>query len=532
MKVMVIDDEPIVCVGLRKLVPWEQHGFEWLGTAENGLDALRQMESRRPDLIIVDCRMPLMDGLQLLREVSERQIPLKSVILSSHDEFMYAQQALQLGASDYLLKPPDLERFLEVVLRVKKEWEAEKALKQQMQDHFPVMVERFLHSLVDGAKQKMSLFREKTKFFGLALHPGAFRVCLLEIEDETGRLDHYSVEDQHLIHFAVANIIEETFEEWTEKALLQKQSRRFVLLLNEAEEGEDRQKPLLPQLRQLIANVRNTLRLGMTIGVSQRYSSLLNDCKSAYDNAKTALRYKYYTGANEAICMDDLGNEQALAGSGRDASAFSEEELLLSLRVCDENGLETWLAAFSAYLKSRSFTQHETKTLSLQQMIAATHVLVEMHPQLQLDELMSTRDMERIFQAGTIDELLRLLRSFLQDLLATTQSLRRSGKNAVIEKAKAYIQENYASNLTLETIASEVFLSPVYLSFLFKQVEAVNITDYITQVRIDRAKTLLRTTNGKTYEIAGRVGYQDDKYFARIFKKKVGMTPSEFRSQQ
>jgi len=531
MKVMVIDDEPIVCVGLRKLVPWEQHGFEWLGTAENGLEALRRIEDNRPDLIIVDCRMPLMDGLQLLREVGERQIPLKSVILSSHDEFMYAQQALQLGASDYLLKPPDLGKFLEVILRVKKEWETEKALKQQMQDHFPVMVERFLHSLVDGVRQKESLFREKTAFFGLPLHPGEFRVCLIEIEDESGKLDRYPVEDQHLIHFAVANIIDETFGEWTEKALLQEQSRRFVLLLNEAEAGDDRQAFLRSQSRQLIVNVRRTLKLGMTIGVSHRYPSLLSDCKAAYENAKIALRYKYYTGANEAILMDDLGNGHALAGGGHESS-FSEEDLVMSLRVCNENGLESWLSAFAAYLKSRSFTQHETKTLSLQQMIAATHVLIEMHPQLQLDELMSTNDMERIFRAGTIEELLRLLRTFLNGLLTTTQDLRRSGKNAVIETTKAYIQENYAKNLTLETIASEVFLSPVYLSFLFKQVESVNITDYITQVRIDRAKTLLRTSNERTYEIAGRVGYQDDKYFARIFKKKVGMTPSEFRSQR
>jgi len=532
MKVMVIDDEPIVSVGLRKLVPWEEHGFEWLGAAENGMEALRMIESKPPDLIVVDCRMPVMDGLQLLREIASRQIPVKSVILSSHDEFMYAQQALQLGASDYLLKPPDLDRLLEVILRVKKEWETEKALKQQMKDNFPVMVERFLHSLVDGTRQKEDVFLEKTKYLRLPIHPGPFRACLLEIEDETGRLDRYSVEDHHLIHFAVANVIEETFGEWRAKALLQEQSRRFILLLNEEDGDPERPAVLRSLLKQLIGNLRTTLKLGATAGVSKRYPLLLNDCRSAYENAKTALRYKYYTGPNQAIFMDDLesGLGQADAGSG-DRSAMSEEDLLMSLRVCDENGLDAWLSSFISFLKCRSFNQQETKTLSLQQMIAATRVLAEMHPQLQLDELLSTDDIARIFRAGTIEELSGLLREFLYGLLATTQSLRKSGKNSVIEKTKAYIQDNFARNLTLETIAAEVFLSPVYLSFLFKQVEAMNITDYITQVRIDRAKALLLTTNGKTYEIAGLVGYQDDKYFARIFKKRVGMTPSEFRSQ-
>jgi two-component system response regulator YesN len=285
-------------------------------------------------------------------------------------------------------------------------------------------------------------------------------------------------------------------------------------------------------LRQVVSNLQTTLKLGATVGLSKRYPSLISDCKAAYDNAKTALRYKYYTGANQLICMDDLETDQGLTNAHtKDHALLREEELLMSLRVCNETGLEAWLSSFLAFLKNETLSQHETKTISLQQMIAATHVLVEMHPQLQLDELLSAQDMERIFRAGTLDDLSDLLRAFMLGLLAKTQSLRKSGKNAVIEKTKAYIQEHYALNLTLETIAAEVYLSPVYLSFLFKQVEAMNITDYITQVRIDRAKGLLHGTHLKTSEIAGLVGYQDDKYFTRIFKKRVGMTPTEYRAQ-
>jgi two-component system response regulator YesN len=99
----------------------------------------------------------------------------------------------------------------------------------------------------------------------------------------------------------------------------------------------------------------------------------------------------------------------------------------------------------------------------------------------------------------------------------------------VVESAKAYIRANFYKNLTLDKIANEVYVSPVYLSFLFKQVESVNLTDYIAEVRLDKAKELLVSTNYKTYEIAKQVGYQDEKYFSRLFKKKTGLTPSEFR---
>ena len=178
-----------------------------------------------------------------------------------------------------MLKPPDLDQFLEVILRVKKEWESENALKRQMKENFPVMVERFLHSLIDGTKQKQDVFREKTEYLRLPIHSGAFRVCLLEIEDESGKLDRYTVEDHHLIHFAVANIIEETFESWSAKVVFQEQSRRFIILCNI---DKEEQIPLLRTLlQQLIANLQTTLRLGAPIGVSRHCSSLLSDCKTA-----------------------------------------------------------------------------------------------------------------------------------------------------------------------------------------------------------------------------------------------------------
>lgn len=529
MKVIVIDDEPIVTIALRKLIPWEEYGFEWMGTANNGAEALALIEAKHPHLIIVDCQMPIMDGLLLLRELDARGIRLKSIILSGHDEFMYAQQALQLGASDYLLKPPDMERLVSVILRVKQEWEAENILKQQIKENFPVMVERFLHSLIDGMNQKPDIFLDKTAYLGIPLQAGAFRICLLEMEDETGKLEQYTVEDQQLIHFAVANIVEETMEAWRFKVHFQEQNQRFIMIFNMDDERSF--NPLQELLRQLMINLRETLNLGSTIGVSRLFSNLLSDCKIAYENAKLALQYKYYTGGNQIIFIDDLEEQAGVASTGKDIYSVQDEDLIMSIRVGNESGLAAWLASFILFLKEQAFNQHESKTISLQQMVAATHTMLEMHPQLQLDELLATTDIEKIFKASTIDELAQFMKQFLYKLLALTQNLRKSGKNVVIDKTKEFILENFRHNITLEMIASEVFLSPVYLSFLFKQVESINITDYITSVRIDHAKDLLRKTNGKTYEIANLVGYQDDKYFSRIFKKRVGITPSEYRAQ-
>jgi two-component system response regulator YesN len=148
-----------------------------------------------------------------------------------------------------------------------------------------------------------------------------------------------------------------------------------------------------------------------------------------------------------------------------------------------------------------------------------------------LDDLLTTGNIDAVFSVSTLDELEDLVKKYLFNLLLLTQELRKSGNNMVVEKTKEYINTHYNQNITLEMIAKEVFVSPVYLSFLFKQVESINLTNYLTNARIEQAKRLLQTTIYKTYEVAYNVGYQDEKYFSRIFKKKMGMTPTEYRNQ-
>ncbi|TDF97960.1 helix-turn-helix transcriptional regulator [Paenibacillus piri] len=136
-----------------------------------------------------------------------------------------------------------------------------------------------------------------------------------------------------------------------------------------------------------------------------------------------------------------------------------------------------------------------------------------------------------MFSVSTLEELGGIIGAYLFHLLSVTRELRNSGNNAVVEKTKDFIHSHYSRNITLDMIAKEVFVSSVYLSFLFKQVESINLTDYLTHVRMEQAKRLLQTTALKTYEIAGQVGYHDEKYFSRIFKKKFGLTPTEYRNQ-
>jgi two-component system response regulator YesN len=530
MRIMVVDDEPIVTTGLRALIPWEQYGFEWLEPAANGAEALEKMERQLPNLILIDCKMPVMDGLELLARIHERKWPVKSVILSGYDEFQYAQQALKLGASEYVLKPPDLDKLVETVTCIKKEWEEEQRLARQLKENLPVIRDRFLRGLLEGARLTKTVFLEKTGYLNLQIAPGSFILGLMHIEEDPEYPKSHTYEEQQLMNFAISNVAEETLSRWKRKCLFWESQQRLAIIVNaEPDDFEAFKKDCYT----VVENVSKTLKYYVTIGLSPMLNQLLLDGKHAYEKAKTALEYKYYTGPNEVIALSDLEWEKTshLCENPRKETAalFRDEHLSIALKVGNEMELRQWIKAFLQYLKQQDFPVYMTKTLCLQSMISAAHVVTELHPRVQLEQILNAEHIRAVMSTSSIEELESLLNHFLLGLLGLTIEIRKSGKNTVVESAKSYIRENFRKNLTLDIIANEVYVSPVYLSFLFKQVESVNLTDYIAEVRLDKAKELLVSTNYKTYEIAKQVGYQDEKYFSRLFKKKTGLTPSEFR---
>lgn len=530
MKVMVIDDEPIVAKGLQKLVPWQEHGFEYIGSANNGQEALVLIEQLQPDLMIVDCKMPVMDGITLIQEIERRELPIKSIILSGHDEFSYAQQALKHGASDYFLKPPDLERLLEACIKLKQEKAEELRIKQQIKENIPVMIQRFLLSLIDTRKLSVEDFQNQSSYLNIPLQAGPFCIAVLEMFDTEDKLEGYSYEDYQLIYFAMANIMQETLNSWTKKAIVQDADQRFIMILN-LRYHEDMEQ-LRVDLKQVIDNIQGTLKLSVAIGVSQYQSSLIHEGKKAYSEAKLAVQYKYYTGLNEVIYLEEIAWEKtAYIESGRNLLNLQDEALLLCLKVGDLDGMSAWVHSFIETLKQGVHSTQETKMMSVQYMLTACHTFIDIHPTIPMEQIFTAKDFKQVFQAETLDELRVLLQRFLSHLVYLSQDLRTSDKNIAVEKTKQYIAENFHLNLSLDSIAREVHLAPAYLSYLFKQVEFVTITEYLTTVRLEHAKELLQHTTHKANEISGMVGYLDNKYFSRLFKRNTGMTPIEYRQQ-
>lgn len=526
MKVMVIDDEPIVAKGLRSLIGWERLGCSWLEPADNAFTALERIESELPDLLIVDCKMPGMGGIELLQKVRARHQQMKSIFLSGFDEFGLAQQAIRLGASEYMLKPPDIDELEATISRLRGEWEEERSIKRQMEDHLPLHRERFLRSLLEGATLEETAFAEKAGELGLPLSAGDFLAVVVGIEPNPDEPAALTYEDRLDMNAKLRSVAADTLRAYPALAMTWDERQRLAVVVTGA---EARSTGLRADLRRLCDMAGRMAKGLVNVGVSQLHRDLHANGKTAYQQASAALEYKYYTGPGEVVFLGDIDWERTSAGKPEKDAPLRFDELRNALKVGIPGELDRWLDTFGRYVKSPEFPIMHTKAIGLQTVMFACQVLGEMHPKFQLGDWLTPARIHAIVSSESLLAMVDCVRNMLVAIMRHSIELRKSGKHSSVEKAKLYIDCHYAANISLEKLAKETCLSPEYLSFLFKQVESITISDYVTHVRIEQAKRLLKSTPLTIYEIAEKVGYSDEKYFSRIFKKKTGFTPSEFK---
>lgn len=217
LKIMIVDDEFYFREALKVSLPWNELGFMICGEAKNGKEALEKLEDLKPDIILVDINMPIMDGLEFVQEIRETGSGCKIIILTGHSEFLYAKQAVQLGVYNYILKPVNEKELTETLFKIKKAIHREKSirieidrLKQQVKESIPLLKDKFLNELIQGSliPNKKDL-EKRMEYLGINLCSEYYRVATIEINHENYK--QWNDEDKQLWKFAVSNIACEIF---------------------------------------------------------------------------------------------------------------------------------------------------------------------------------------------------------------------------------------------------------------------------------------------------------------------------------
>lgn len=527
-RVLLVDDEPIILESLKVAIPWEQWGMEVVGEARNGQEALTAADYLLPDVIISDIRMPVIDGITFMRNVmacreeKELKEPL-FIVVSGYGEFDYAREALRHGAFDYVLKPIDHDELEAIIEKAKlklddyhlKRLEEEK-LRISVQRLSDTAKERLYSEMMDGQAPSPLLQ------VGLELDPLETPYYLMLVQLDPVISGGWMAEEKRLRFFAMDNILKEVAAQNEALAVFPYYSGEWILLF--AEMPADR-KQLLGE--KIVHALETNAKLTCSVGISPSRIGLphLNLC---YQQAVKALHRRFHQTSEKVFIREEDNAVLELPSAGYPVSI--EKQLVDSVKTLNQPGISLVLKQLGEQLSQSAVTRDTTKRI-LFEMAVIAHRQLDFLPSVPGDVLYKFYD--QLEQSHTLQEMIRSLGLSLAKWVELAGNLRsqQSGPG-LIDKAKRYIDSHYQHDIGIEEVAEHVQISFSYFCTLFKQTAGCTFLEYLTRFRIQKACQLLRQSEVKVYQIAPLVGYQDPRYFTQVFKKMMGMTPSEYREQQ
>lgn len=526
-KLLIVDDEAESREGILHSLPWEKHGFRIVGSATNGREALRMMSESNPDLMLLDIRMPVMNGLAVLEKLAEQGSSVKVIILSGYDDFSYCQQALRYGAADYLLKPCRPQEILNCLNKLKNQIVIEEKqshqwdfLLQKFQENLPILRENLLMTLIQHKLTDSETALSRWKLFQMEVVPQNIGLALIRI-DQQSKLTSSPGEIEIIKHSLYQELESIAKLPPALKTVISYYHDHLIILWNVDAEPLAVFSRRMEQFRQSVAR---SMPITVTIGLGEPAPDLPR-LHTAFHSAILALEHGFWKGPDRIIHYHEINDDAPTPNL-----AFEQEENLIInyIRSNNQEGLE---GAIESFFDNLAIPGKNSKDY-IQKMITALicsvyHVCLErgINPESVFGPKLAILD--ELPRIETLTELHQRILSCFKEIIRTNPLQKNQRK--MVTQAVNYIEEHYSEDLTLESVARLVFVSPGYLSVSFKQVLQKNFVDYIAEVRVKRAKELLKDFHLKIYEIAIQIGYKDEKYFSQIFKKITGMTPNQYR---
>lgn len=525
----VMDDIQMVVSGVAYQIPWAEHRIEIIGTAGDGKKGLEMIRELRPDIVLTDICMPKLGGCEMIRQIVEEDLPTKVIFMSGFNNFAYAQEAVRLGASDFLLKPFTRNQVLQSVLKVRKSIEVEREkedkflrLEQQVLKGKHHLRDEFLRGLLHQSKAVDPI--EQWSELGLSVLLPSYQVLVLEPEYRSSRTRAETETYPNKLIWEESDRIqiEDVLAAKGSSILLQVNAYRLVALVKSKADsaGERLWEQCAESLDKLCLH---SVSIGISL-VKEEPSGI----QEAYMEAEKALDFRfYYTGPSvNTFARPDL--EYPLPRY----SPEKERELLYALRSgVKEQTLEMLEDIFLTWILQAGQPDPAVIIQLFQTLISAIYrTMLELIKDEQHAELEAKISQVQGHYRQNFADWMQALADFCEFSCDLLQSRQLKDYSQLIRQVKLYIEQNLNSNLTVNSCAKAVHISPSYLANLFKKETSMTLASYIANVRIEKAKEWLME-GVQVQLISAQLGYEDRPYFSEMFKKHCGMTPSTFRQQ-
>jgi two-component system response regulator YesN len=539
LKIFLAEDEVIVRETIKRMIPWENLGFELVGEAADGEMALPLLIRQQPDLLITDIKMPFMDGLTLAR-LAKKEVPgLKVVILSGYDDFNYAKQAINIGVEDYLLKPITKNALIERLTEIRSRYEDEKTQREyyekfhrEMQAYEKNSSRDFFEALVSGSLDMMEVYKRAEKL-GLDIVAESYNVLIFTMncnEDFSGQREGYSSWEAESLE-----MLEKFFTGHPFAMLFRSNVFSYgVLIKGEKNSIRENTRICVEEIRKIFDRKEDNKEWFVAVGESVER---LSQIQKSYHSASRAFSQRYlYDG--KVLCYDEM-----LAMEKKDVTNDDSEYL----QKVDVNALNpTILQKFLSnglLEETKNFVQDYFYAIGqepMESVVFRSYVILNVRFSV-LSFLKELGCDTKTLEPEDTEEILAESGRNMESTIAYAEKLvsqaiqlrdRNSGnKNrSILKTAVDFIDQHYMEeDMSLNKAANAANVSANHFSALFSQNMGQTFIEYLTSLRMDKAKEYLRCTGMRSSEIAGEVGYKDAHYFSYLFKKTQGMTPSDYR---
>lgn len=510
-RLLIVDDEPLIRKGLAKLVEKNPLGWSVIGEASNGQEAYARLEELHPDLVITDIRMPLMDGLELARQIAASSPETAVIILTGYRDFEYAQMAIQYGVKQFLLKPCPEEEVCRVLQGAFQQYRHMAAQREREKEEQLKKEDQLLRSVL------IRLPYDEREAALLEAQLEGRQLWLLQVADYFPADRAYRREDLKLLQFAIGNILQELLgscpgnHRW-----IPLEYDTFVFFLDQICDGA-------AFAAEAAAVVKKLLGIGLEAFCCGEFRR--------FQDTEAWLEEKLRSPGPEGAAgsrMAESGELQVNEGKTR----LIRGELTSLLLLGRPAELASYIKGLVESVKLPSASLEARKMDAFCIAMAMVDVMrkeLEAAPQSIGDIGGQVAELNLIHTPEEVEQWLSKQVQAFDKALVSWQTGHSSG---FINQALRYIEEHYAEECSLAAIAAYTHLSPNYFGSLFKKETGESFGAYVTGMRMNKAKLFLKNTDMKVAEVAQSVGYPDSNYFATAFKQTVGLSPTEFRKQE
>jgi two-component system response regulator YesN len=513
VRILIADDEYFERTALQKILEDGLQDINVVGLAENGKQAVEMAEKLQPDLILMDIRMPGIDGLEAVEKISKFNGSVKFIIVSAFDTFEYARQAMRFNIRDYLLKPSKAAVIIETVQKViseiiKEKAEQERSVEMLNKLHklLPIVETDLVTQLLFDHVHEIHL-DEMMRVFNIEKTNEAFVMLLFLIPKDHMDADGMAMEP---VYRHVKEKVHNSVKGWVGAM-----SGRQIPMIIFSEQNRSYRAQASSLIRELLMLSHTYKGIDFFVGIGS-LSFSLNQIRHSYHEAMLAsvnldLPSKY-------CFFEDLSNED---GINEDYTLDTEKTIMEEVRRGNEHAVRQSLDDILGFLESSQKSIVEAQHQVLEILFIIYRIMKEMGVTAERPQLS--------FQAVNYSQLRVEMKHITDRLWNGFFQMKEQLSPDLFHQLKQYITENAHRNISLEMIAENVKLSPFYVSKLFKEQFGTNYIDFLTECRIEKAKALMRNPEKSLKEITYEVGYNDPNYFSRVFKKICGVAPTDYR---